>query len=170
MKNRNSEWIRTADLLSQKQTHHRPCRFSQIIDFNGVMVRPSGFEPPTFCSGGKESMCILLTYMAAITCFKANRRRIKAAVDERLMKGFREKISPITAAPLLLPCAERGVPCPARRNPVCGPRQTVFPRPEGKGHYSMTPLDRFISPRTSPARWWGTFSEFPLAPSVDGSR
>ena len=35
-------------------------------------------------------MCILLTYMAAITCFKANSRRIKAAVDERLMKGFQE--------------------------------------------------------------------------------
>jgi hypothetical protein len=26
--------------------------------------------------------------MAAMTCFKANRRRIQAAVDERLMKGF----------------------------------------------------------------------------------
>ena len=33
-------------------------------------------------------MCILLTYMTAMTCFKANRRRIQAAVDERLMKGF----------------------------------------------------------------------------------
>jgi hypothetical protein len=28
--------------------------------------------------------------MAAMTCFKANKRRIKAAVDERLMKGFQE--------------------------------------------------------------------------------
>ena len=35
-------------------------------------------------------MCILLTYMSAMTCFKANRRRIKAAVDEGLMKGFQE--------------------------------------------------------------------------------
>src|SRR5438132_1575833 len=54
------------------------------------MVRPSGFEPPTFCSGGKGPMCILLTYLAAMACFKVNRGRTKAAVDERLMKGFQK--------------------------------------------------------------------------------
>ena len=33
-------------------------------------------------------MCILLISIAAVTAFRANRWRIKAAVDERLMKGF----------------------------------------------------------------------------------
>ena len=28
----------------------------RAIEFKGVMVRPSGFEPPTFCSGGKRSI------------------------------------------------------------------------------------------------------------------
>src|ERR1022692_2450589 len=68
----------------------RPVRKSGT-DSKEVVVRPSGFEPPTFCSGGKESMCILLIYMTAMTCFKANRRRIQAAVDERLMKSFFEE-------------------------------------------------------------------------------
>jgi hypothetical protein len=39
-------------------------------------------------------MFILLTYIAAMTCFKANRRRIQAANDERLMKGFSGEDSP----------------------------------------------------------------------------
>jgi len=33
-------------------------------------------------------MCILLSSIAAMTAFRANRWRIKAAVDERLMKGL----------------------------------------------------------------------------------
>lgn len=44
-------------------------------------------------------MCILLTYMTAMTCFKANRRRIQAAVDERfsekpLSKSLLRLLSP----------------------------------------------------------------------------
>ncbi|MBZ5623692.1 MAG: hypothetical protein LAQ69_34075 [Acidobacteriia bacterium] len=45
-------------------------------------------QPLTFCSGEKGSMCILLIFIAAMTALKANSWRIKAAVDERLMKGF----------------------------------------------------------------------------------
>jgi hypothetical protein len=69
------------------------------------LVRPGGFEPPTFCSGGSGSMCILLTSIAAMTSFKANRRRTKAAVDERLMKGFFQ----FTFLRLLSPRVGRGV-------------------------------------------------------------
>ena len=43
-------------------------------------------------------MCILLTYMTAMTGFKANRRRIQAAIDERLMKGFRRSHFKITSS------------------------------------------------------------------------
>ncbi len=63
-------------------------RSSRPFELNEIVVRPSGFEPPTFCSGEKRSMCILLIPIAAMVAFRANRRRIKAAVDERLMKGF----------------------------------------------------------------------------------
>ena len=50
-------------------------------------------------------MCILLTSIAAMTSFKANRRRTKAAVDERLMKGFFQ----FTFLRLLSPRVGRGV-------------------------------------------------------------
>jgi hypothetical protein len=34
-------------------------------DFEGLMVRPSGFEPPTFCSGGKRSIQLSYGRMGA---------------------------------------------------------------------------------------------------------
>jgi hypothetical protein len=30
-----------------------------LLIYYDLLVRPSGFEPPTFCSGGKRSMCML---------------------------------------------------------------------------------------------------------------
>src|ERR1035437_6692059 len=108
------------------------------------LVRPSGFEPPTFCSGGKESMCILLTYMAAMTCLKANRRRIQAAVDERLMKGFRETSSQNHFFDSL---SRAGRPRLSReRNPGAVPIRCPLGQ---RRHHS--PLTANNPPRTSPA-------------------
>jgi hypothetical protein len=101
-------------------------------------------------------MCILLTYMTAMTCFKANRRRIEAAVDERLMRGFREQISPITAAPLL-PYALSAESLAQQDEIRWRSQATVFPWADGKGLYSRHLLylypQKTSSPKTSPARW-----------------
>jgi len=55
-------------------------------------------------------MCILLIFIAAMTAFRANRWRIKAAVDERLMKGFSgEALSKSLFLSRLSPRVGRGV-------------------------------------------------------------
>ena len=38
---------------------------STAIESEGVVVRPSGFEPPTFCSGDKRSIAEQLTRFLA---------------------------------------------------------------------------------------------------------
>jgi hypothetical protein len=97
------------------------------IEIKGVMVRPSGFEPPTFCSGGNRSMCILLTSMAARTSFRANRRRTKAAVDERLMKGLRRSHFQNHFFDSFLPASDVSPRRPANANSICGPRPSHRP-------------------------------------------
>ena len=52
------------------------------------MVRPDRFELPTFWFVGMQPQRILLILARVMTSLRANRRRTKAAVDERLMKGF----------------------------------------------------------------------------------
>ena len=74
-------------------------------------------------------MCILLTYMAAMTCFKANRRRIQAAVDERLMKGFQETTFQNHFFDTFLTASD-GVPRrPTNANSICVPQESSL-RPD----------------------------------------
>jgi len=84
----NQSWI--ADALPYGQTlcaQSKPPKTRNAL-ITKELVRPAGLEPAAFCSGDKGSMCILLISIAAMTAYRANRWRIKAAVDERLMKGL----------------------------------------------------------------------------------
>ncbi len=42
------------------------------IESKGVVVRPSGFEPPTFCSGGKPFHTALLLFSIACRPSRVN--------------------------------------------------------------------------------------------------
>jgi hypothetical protein len=53
-----------------------------------LMVRPDRFELPTFWFVAMQHPSILLILMRAKAAFEANTWRIKAPVDERLMKGW----------------------------------------------------------------------------------
>ena len=70
------------------------------------MVHPDRFELPTFWFVGMQRPPIFLIFMPGMASFEANAWRTKAAVDERLMKGFPErrffKITPIRLLPTLV--------------------------------------------------------------------
>ena len=99
-------------------------------------------------------MCILLISIAAMTAFRANSWRIKAAVDERLMKG----VSGDLRSKSLL-----RVPFPRPAGPDCHEDESrcSFRRLSALTESTPLPILRPINPqRTSPAAKGKTLPEF----------
>ncbi len=91
------------------------------------LVRPSGFEPPTFCSGGKTSICMLLIL-----------RYVKQAHERGLRGVERLLCTPLCTSDLVV----------ALVAPPCGPgsiRTSSFDR-----NPNLTPLPEHAPGRPQP--------------------